>query len=653
MRFLAVFLLGLSLSFSSQVSAAEIRIEPIADWVRLVPPAELPEERKPEIRNGIAVLLHDDQVIRRPGGNDSFERTVFRLTDRTGLDAAGRIDVSFNPSKQTAVLHWIRIVRDGVEIDQTRTAAPYIVGQEARAAEGMFTGLVTAYYNLADVRVGDIVDYALTFENRRGVGAGLFSWSFYTNLAIPIGRVRKRLVWPSDEPLHIRNQRSEIQPVVTSEEGWMIREWDIPDPDPIAAEDSAPAGVFERPAVEISSTDDWQDVADALIEHYRLDETLPDSLVADIDDIAARFDEPGERLVEAMRYVQDRYRYVSLSLGAGSHIPRRADVVVASGFGDCKDKSLLLASVLRKLGIEAVVALAHSEGGRALRGRLPSLDVFDHAIVRATIGDAVFWIDATEYLKGGRAETFLQPNLGYALPLVAAGSDLEELPRPDTSSPSATVIEEIAMPTSKGDEMRLRVTSTYERSSADAMRTKVSKVGIASLGDDYLRYYRGLYPGLERKAPLAVRDDRDANIVVVQEDYSLEEALLRADGLIEDFPLRADIGPNLPKPAAGVRNLPVALGQLRYGRHIVRVSNLKAKFIPPKDADILKPYFLLKLLSRSTSDSFELDWHFRTLMEEVAPPMFAKYLKAAEAVPNNLIFRYNLAYDESAAAPVQ
>lgn len=652
MRIVALFVFFLVGVFAAEASTSDILVESAPLWVRPVEAKEIPEARMPEVRNGIAVLLHDDQMIRRPGGGDSFERTVFLVADRTGLDSAGRIDVGFYPSRQTAVLHWIRVVRDGVEIDQTRSIQPYVVGQESRAAEGMFTGYVTAYFNLSDVRVGDVIDYAFTFLNRPELGTELFSWRFTTNLSIPIGRSYKRLLWPSDLPLHIRNHRTGIEPTISLADGWTIREWDIVDPTPTPAEDSVPSGIYERPVVEISSTSNWGDVVDALLVHYQPDEALPASLATDMDDLASRFAEPEDRLVEAMRYVQDRYRYVSLSLGAGSHVPRRADVVVASGFGDCKDKSLLLVSVLRRLGIDAVMALVRSEGGRTLPERLPSLHLFDHAIVRASIGDSIYWVDATEYLKGGRANTFVQANLGHALPL-RAGSNLEELPRPDTSTPSATVVEEIAMPSAEGEDMRLHVTSTYERSSADAMRTKVSRIGIANLGEDYLRYYRGLYPGLLRRAPLAVRDDRDSNIFVVEEDYSLEGSLLRVDGLLEDFPLRADFAPGLPKPAAGPRALPVALGDLRYARHIVRVSNLKASFNPPKDADVLKPYFLLKLLSKSSYGSLELDWHFRTLMEEVSPPMFEKYLKATEAVPGSTNYRYNFAYEEGAAAPHQ
>jgi len=650
MRFLPILLIAFNFVLTAPASAAgeAISIEPVGDWVRLVEPVDLPAARVSWIRNGIALLLHDDQKIVRKVGHDSFERTVFRITDRTGLDSGGRIDINYDPSDQRPKLHWIRIIRDGTVIEQSGTVVPYIAGGEADAAKGIFRGLLTAYYNLVDVRVGDVVDYALTFEHRPEVAGDLFHWGFSTNQPMPIGLIHKRILWPAGEPLHVRNHGSDVERSMITEAGWSSFEWRIEDPEPSEVEDDIPPGVVGRPWVEVSSVASWHAIAEALLDHYGPDTVLPDPLAAEMDRIAALHIDPGERLVEAMRYVQDRFRYVSLSLGEGSYVPRRAGEVVASGYGDCKDKALLLASALRRLGIDAVVALTSISRGRTIPDRLPSLRVFDHAIVRARIADDDYWIDATDYLKGGRAATMAQASYGYALPLID-GAGLERLPSPDGAKPTATVREDFTMPTESEGRMLLRVRSTYEGSSADQMRQKVSSTGQSGLGADYLRYYRGAYPGLEQTAPLVVTDDRDANLVVVEEAYALEKTLLGDGGLIEDFPLRADLNPSLPKlTAAGTRTMPVALGELRYRRHIVRIANLKARFTPPEEADVLKPYLLLKVESESTYGTLQIDWHFRTLMEEVPPEAFRNYVKAVDAVTENTVFHYNFAYEEKA-----
>ncbi len=116
-------------------------------------------------------------------------------------------------------------------------------------------------------------------------------------------------------------------------------------------------------------------------------------------------------MIQAMRLVQDEIRYVSLSMGRGSYIPRDPATVLRSGFGDCKDKALLLASRLCRLGVPAEVALADLDQGRALDQHLPALGDFDHAIVKATIGSRTYWLDATNYLQGGKAYNFVAARL--------------------------------------------------------------------------------------------------------------------------------------------------------------------------------------------------------------------------------------------------
>ncbi|QKD14717.1 hypothetical protein [Mesorhizobium sp. NZP2077] len=45
---------------------------------------------------------------------------------------------------------------------------------------------------------------------------------------------------------------------------------------------------------------------------------MPAAFASKLDDIAARYARPEDRMIEAMRLVQDTIRYVSLSMGRGS-----------------------------------------------------------------------------------------------------------------------------------------------------------------------------------------------------------------------------------------------------------------------------------------------------------------------------------------------
>jgi hypothetical protein len=102
-----------------------------------------------------------------------------------------------------------------------------------------------------------------------------------------------------------------------------------------------------------------------------------------------------EQALRALQYVQERIRYASIAIGRGSYEPTAPQTVLDRLFGDCKDKSLLLAAMLTELGVQSNVALVNTGRGRALDGMLPTPYAFDHAIVRARIGESVYWLDPT------------------------------------------------------------------------------------------------------------------------------------------------------------------------------------------------------------------------------------------------------------------
>ncbi|WP_164750728.1 transglutaminase family protein, partial [Mesorhizobium sp. M1A.F.Ca.IN.022.04.1.1] len=267
-----------------------------------------------------------------------------------------------------------------------------------------------------------------------------------------------------------------------------------------------------------------------------------------------------------MRLVQDEIRYVSLSMGSGSYIPRDPATVVQSGFGDCKDKALLLTSALARLGVSAQVALADLDHGRALDQHLPALRNFDHAIVKATIGTKAYWLDATNYLQGGDASNFPQPDYGFALPVFGSG-ELEKMPSPEPKSPTIKVAEEFFFPDKPGGQLTLSVLSTHEGADADYMRSKLASRSVSELSDAYLQYYSKRYPGIESAAKLEIFDNRDGDIINIRESYRLPAQALAANDLAKNFSIKAaDLGTDLPTPTTVDRAGPVSLGSPVYRR---------------------------------------------------------------------------------------
>ncbi len=84
-------------------------------------------------------------------------------------------------------------------------------------------------------------------------------------------------------------------------------------------------------------------------------------------------------------------RYTGLEFGEGTYRPRAADQVLATRYGDCKDKSNLLSVLLRKHGIKSRIALLDTVHAGYIDRTIPSPGRFDHAILQVDLdGERVF-----------------------------------------------------------------------------------------------------------------------------------------------------------------------------------------------------------------------------------------------------------------------
>ncbi len=88
-----------------------------------------------------------------------------------------------------------------------------------------------------------------------------------------------------------------------------------------------------------------------------------------------------ELVAELCRFVADGVRYVGLELGVNRLRPHSPREVLRRGFGDCKDKSLLLISLLELAGVDARFVAVSTAGRGVPQTAIMSPSLFNHAIV--------------------------------------------------------------------------------------------------------------------------------------------------------------------------------------------------------------------------------------------------------------------------------
>ena len=108
-------------------------------------------------------------------------------------------------------------------------------------------------------------------------------------------------------------------------------------------------------------------------------------------------------------------RYLGLEIGVNTHQPHTPAEVYEQLFVDCKDKALLLATILRQENIPAYVALVNTDKRAQLAEMAPSAVAFNHVIVAIERGSGYLYVDPTiSSQKGALLNSFI-PAYGYAI----------------------------------------------------------------------------------------------------------------------------------------------------------------------------------------------------------------------------------------------
>ena len=139
----------------------------------------------------------------------------------------------------------------------------------------------------------------------------------------------------------------------------------------IDSEPDTPPDHYGQRWLQFSEFSDWDEVSSWASELFQMREVASEefrSLVATLRSKPT----PEERVTAALAFVQAEIRYFSVSLGESSHRPSQPDLVLERRYGDCKDKSLLLMSLLKELNIPSRAVLLKSEGRKSISKSLPS-----------------------------------------------------------------------------------------------------------------------------------------------------------------------------------------------------------------------------------------------------------------------------------------
>ncbi|MDI7269610.1 MAG: DUF3857 domain-containing protein, partial [Myxococcota bacterium] len=154
--------------------------------------------------------------------------------------------------------------------------------------------------------------------------------------------------------------------------GRPVRVWEVADLPAVPIEPLGPPLREVAGAFRLTTFTSWDDVAGWFARLFR----------APADDARIAAAATRKNLAAIHRFVAGSIRYVSIAYGDRALRPSPPAATLARGYGDCKDKTALLAAMLAVTGVRARVALVRTRlaGADPSDGAFPYPFAFDHVI---------------------------------------------------------------------------------------------------------------------------------------------------------------------------------------------------------------------------------------------------------------------------------
>lgn len=343
--------------------------------------------------------------VQADGGYVRYQARVLRVLRVPDERDARTFSVAFDPSQEQVRVLSARVHRGGLAIPVTARETQQI----SESWYGMYYDMRALSVPFDDLRPGDLVEIRHRVDAAASEAMpGTFSLLEPLSERMPKRRVVLSVTAPRALGLRVRlgapggpgGLAGAIEQAQTELPDGRVRYVArVRDLRALPSERGMPAAAEQGLVWQVSSFTSWEDLAHRyrqLIAPQRV--VTPamrrwvEARVAEATSVEGGLSRP--RLLRALvDGLTAEIRYVGLEFGVHGFQPYRTDQVWARRFGDCKDQATLMSTMLQLAGIDADVVLVRTRPRGLVGDALPSLALFDHAIVHLT--DDARFVDPT------------------------------------------------------------------------------------------------------------------------------------------------------------------------------------------------------------------------------------------------------------------
>jgi lipoprotein NlpI/transglutaminase-like putative cysteine protease len=604
----------------------------------------VPATTKGSSGGDVALLLYERQVSLLDHDPQEYVHTQLRPLTAAALKDVSQVNIIFNPEYQKLTLHAIRIWRDGKAIDLTHEVKLDLLRRENDLENGMYEGEVTAVGILPDTRVNDVIEAEYTVIGANPIFAGHFS-DEYSMTRLQLARhYHFSLVTPTSRPIRVQPPQG-VTVKETQENGTTIYSVEKDNVAPFREEDRTPAWYPRLQLIQVSEYKDWQEVGDWAKGLFKVDGTLSPEIQQQIQTWKNSGLPKDQLAVEVLRWVQSQIRYFGIELGVNSHLPAPPNLTVQRKFGDCKDKSLLLTTMLKALDIDAAPTLASLSYNRGTENMIPSAAVFDHAIVRANIDGKTYWLDPTRSPQYGKLDKLGAYEYGGVLVLDDNAKQLTASRYTAKFANHYLRTDHFDFDPSKNGQVQLTVRIKTDYALAENFRNlhdhqSREEFNKSFQGGDFLRFY----PKATPVGDVELVDDKVNNEATITYRYTIDDFFQYQPGYLIGTFIPLDVMGMAEFPQTTQRESPFVLADHSVVTEAMEFAFPETSWIKPNKFNDSKngEFWNFSVKTDTLPKQAIMTWSISANKEAVPAQKIGDYVSEARGLRNQMSFVFRL-----------
>lgn len=577
-------------------------------------------------------------IQNRVSSAESYNESIVKIINDSGLSDASSIVEQYDPLFQQLTFHSLFVIRNGRRTDHLSRKEFEILQRETDLSRKMYDGKLSVIANLKDVQVGDIVGYSYTRKGRNPVFKNHFAANMYFNYGAASAKIHFSIIAETSRKLYFKDHNHDYQRESKPVSGGTKYSWTVEDITPPILEDATPRWYDPYARVEVTDFSSWAEVSAWAEGLFKPVAKKSPALKAWIDSLKSIPNEE-ERILKSIRTVQDEIRYLSFSQGVSGYQPHDPSEVFANKYGDCKDKSFLLATVLNELGVTSTPVLVDTEIGKVLPEWSPAQARFDHCIVQFQYKDSTYWLDPTVTLQRGSLNDLTVPQYYHALVPVGNTGLVKIAP---SKVVTMTDAKEVFSVQSVGTGAKLSVTTTYYGDDANSIRDYFKSNSQTEVKQNYVNFYTNDYPEIRMVGRVTHTDDEVNNIITAKEEYEID-TFWNYDSTTAIYSAKVyarSISANIRKPTTKRRTTPLAINYPLNVHQRIELMMPEAWKVSPYSNSLKAPGLTYRTESENgaTLDEIVIDHYLTHPESSIDPQHVSEYVKVSDKIYDELTF---------------